>query len=86
MDRDFNELLADAADNEFSAGMLQQIHGLSRRFWHKHYMQVDDLTQVADLHAAIAKAIANSDKEGAVAASQAHMNYIQSFTLSTLET
>ena len=86
LDRDFNELLADAADNEFSAGMLQQIHGLSRRFWHKHYMQVDDLTQVADLHAAIAKAIANSDKEGAVAASQAHMNYIQSFTLSTLET
>jgi len=55
-------------------------------FWYKHYMQVDDLTHVADLHAANAMSIANIDEEGAVTASQEHMNYIQSFTLSTLET
>lgn len=85
LDREFNELLADAADNEFAAGMLQQIHGLSRRFWHKHHAQVDDLSRVAELHAATARAIADGDEEAAATASMAHMDYIQTFTLSTLE-
>jgi DNA-binding GntR family transcriptional regulator len=85
LDRDLNELLADAADNEFSARMLQQIHGLSRRFWHKHYIQVDDLSRVAELHAATARAIASGEEEAAASASDSHMDYIQSFTLSTLD-
>jgi DNA-binding GntR family transcriptional regulator len=85
LDRDLNELIAVAADNEYSAQMLQKIHGLSRRFWHKHYLQVDDLAEVAGLHAAIAQAIADGDEEAAAAASVAHMVYIQSFTLSTLD-
>jgi DNA-binding GntR family transcriptional regulator len=65
--------------------MLQQIHGLSRRFWHKHYIQVDDLSRVAELHAATARAIAIGDEEAAASASDSHMDYIQSFTLSTLD-
>jgi len=85
LDRDLNELIAVAADNEYTAQMLRQIHGLSRRFWHKHYLQVDDLPKVARLHAAIAKAIADGDEGTAVASSAAHMDYIQSFTLSTLD-
>jgi DNA-binding GntR family transcriptional regulator len=85
LDRDLNELIEFAADNEYSAKMLQQTHGLSRRFWHKHYMQKDDLAEVAGLHAAIARAIAAGDKDTAVAASEAHMDYVQSFTLSTLD-
>jgi len=85
LDRDFNELLADAADNEFSAGMMQQIHGLSRRFFHKHNLQADDLSRVAELHAATARAIASGDESAAAAASEVHMDYIQSITLSTLD-
>jgi DNA-binding GntR family transcriptional regulator len=85
LDRDFNELLGAAADNEFSTGMMQQIHGLSRRFWHKHNMQTDDLSRVAELHAATARGIADGDEDAAVSASEAHMDYIQSFTLSTLD-
>lgn len=85
LDRDMNELLAHASDNEFSARMLQQLNGLSRRFWHKHHMQVDDLSRVAELHAATARAIADSDEDAAASASAAHMDYIQSFTLSTLD-
>ena len=84
LDREMNELLADASDNEFCANMLQQLHGLSRRFWHKHHLQLNDLKQVANLHAATAQAIADNDEGVAVAASAAHMDYIQSFTLSTL--
>ena len=67
------------------ARMLQQTHGLSRRFWHKHYLKKDDLAEVAGLHAAIARAIASGDEQAAVEASEAHMDYIQSFTLSTLD-
>ena len=85
LDRELNELIAEAADNEFCARMLQQIHGLSRRFWHKHHLQVDDLARVAELHAAIASAIASGDEDAAADASRAHMDYIQSFTISTLD-
>ncbi len=85
LDRDLNELLADSADNEFSARMLRQLHGLSRRFWHKHNQQAGDLSQVAALHAATSRAIADGDEEAAASASEAHMDYIQSFTLSTLD-
>jgi DNA-binding GntR family transcriptional regulator len=85
LDADFNRLLASAADNEFSAAMLQQVHGLSRRFWHSHYTRVNDLGQVAGLHADIADAVAAGDEAAAAAASAAHMNYIQSFTRATLD-
>ncbi len=84
LDRELNELIADAADNEFCARMLQQIHGLSRRFWHKHHLRADDLARVAEMHAAIAGAIAAGNEDAAVDACKAHMDYIQSFTLSTL--
>lgn len=85
LDADFNQLLALAADNEFSAAMLQQVHGLSRRFWHNHYRRVNDLLLVARLHAAIASAVADGDESGATAACVAHMDYIESFTRSTLD-
>ena len=85
LDADFNLLLALAADNEFSAAMLQQVHGLSRRFWHNHYRRVNDLLLVARLHAAIASAVAEGDESAAVAACTAHMDYIESFTRSTLD-
>lgn len=84
LDRELNELIADAADNEFCARMLQQIHGLSRRFWHKHHLRADDLASVAEMHAAIARAIASGDEDEAADACRVHMDYIQSFTISTL--
>lgn len=84
-DREFNELLAAASDNQFAATMLKQLHGLSRRFWHRHYQSAADLQQVAALHAAVAEAIAAGAHNEAQAAVNAHMDYIQTFTLATLE-
>ena len=84
LDRELNELIANAADNEFCARMLQQIHGLSRRFWHKHNLQAGDLARVAEMHAAIARAIASGNEDAAAAACGAHLDYVQSFTISTL--
>ena len=85
LDAQFNQLLLDAADNEFSATSLQQLHGLSRRFWHSHYQQADDLEHVARLHAAIAAAVAAGDPEGAETASGRHMDYVHEFTRSAWE-
>lgn len=85
LDNEFNELLAAAADNPFSASMLQQMHGLSRRFWHNYYRHEDDLPLVAKIHAAIASGIAEGDMKAAVEASRVHMDYIKSFTLATLD-
>jgi DNA-binding GntR family transcriptional regulator len=85
LDAGFNQLLAAAADNEFSAAMLQQVHGLSRRFWHNHYRRENDLPAVAAMHATIAEAVARGDESAAVAACAVHMDYIQSFTRSILD-
>ena len=85
LDRELNELLATAADNEFSASMLQKLHGLSRRFWHNYYRHDDDLALVAGIHAAIARAIAEGNEAAAIAACQTHMDYIQLFTRAALE-
>lgn len=85
LDREFNELLASASDNQFAATMLKQLHGLSRRFWHRHYQSAADLQKVAALHADVAEAIALGNEENAEAAVNAHMDYIQTFTLATLK-
>jgi DNA-binding GntR family transcriptional regulator len=85
LDSEFNELMIKAADNEFSASMLRKLHGLSRRFWHNYYRHEDDLPLVADIHAAIARAISSGDEDAAAAASMAHMDYIHSFTRAALE-
>jgi len=85
LDKEFNELMAESTDNEFVSNMLRQLHGLSRRFWHKHHSKTDDLAHVARLHADVGQAIVAGDEAGAVLACQAHMEYIQAFTLATLE-
>lgn len=85
LDSEFNALLSNAADNEFSSAQLAQMHGLSRRFWHCHHLQADDLILVAQLHADSARAIAGGDERAAVDACGKHMDYIQSFAKSTLD-
>lgn len=85
LDRELDDLLPEAAGNEFSSAMLRQLHGLSRRFWHYYFRREADLPHVAQLHAAIARAIAACDEEGAAQATGAHMEYINNFTRAVLE-
>lgn len=60
------------------------MHGLSRRFWYQHYKEAADLPLAARLHAEVAEAVAAQDIKQAGAASDALMNYIESFARSTL--
>jgi DNA-binding GntR family transcriptional regulator len=83
-DREFNQLLLDAAQNEFAAGAMALINGLSRRFWYIHYRQAADLPLAARLHAAVARAIAAGHEPNAAAASDSLVDYIEEFARSTI--
>jgi DNA-binding GntR family transcriptional regulator len=86
LDRQFNELVSQAARNEFASRAMGLMHGLSRRFWYQHYRESGDLPLSARLHAEVAEAIARRDPEAAAEASDHLIDYIESFTRKTIET
>ena len=85
IDQKFNLAVAAASDNEFAVNALEALHGLSRRFWHYYAGHEADLAKVADMHAELAEGIADGDAKRVSKAVKAHMDYIQSFTLSMLK-
>jgi DNA-binding GntR family transcriptional regulator len=85
-DKRFNDLCVQAARNEFAAGAIGLMHGLSRRFWYLHYRQAADLPETARLHADAAHAIAVGDEAGAARALDALLDAIERFTRSTIST
>jgi len=84
LDQQFNALISATARNEFATRSMGLMHGLSRRFWYQHYKEAADLPLAARLHAEVAEAVAAQDVEKAGAASDALMDYIESFARSTL--
>jgi len=85
LDGSFNQLIAQAARNEFAMRSMGLMHGLSRRFWYLHYKQVADLPLAARLHADVADAIARRDAEAAEKAAADLVDYIESFARKTLD-
>jgi len=83
-DREFNLLCSSAAHNEFAAGAMSLMHGLSRRFWYIHYKEAADMPLTAKLHADIARAIAAKDEERAADASDKLLDAIEKFTRDTV--
>ena len=85
-DREFNELSLLAARNEFTAGAMQLMHGLSRRFWYMHWRQAADMPETAHAHAVLARAIGKGDEEAAANALDLLLDGIEAFTKATLTT
>jgi DNA-binding GntR family transcriptional regulator len=85
LDRDFNLLMLEAARNDFAAGAMSLMHGLSRRFWYIHYRAVADLPLAARLHAEVARAVAAGEAEAAQRASDRLIDYIEAFARATVE-
>ncbi len=85
-DKRFNDLGLQAARNEFAAGAIGLMHGLSRRFWYLHYRQAADLPETARLHANVAGAIAAADADAAALALDALLDNIEAFTRATVST
>ena len=85
-DKAFNDLSLRAARNEFAAGAMGLMHGLSRRFWFLHYRQAGDTPRIAGLHGRIARAIAQRDEAAAVVALDALIDHNEAFTKATVST
>jgi len=84
LDCEFNGLCVTAARNEFAEGAMRLMHGLSRRFWYYHYKQAADLPEMARLHGAVAKAIADGDVDRAGRSLDRLLDNIEAFTRATI--
>lgn len=84
LDHEFNSLNIAAARNEFAAGAMALMAGLSRRFWFIHHKEVADLPVTARLHAEIARAIAKGDEGQAGAASDRLIDYVEQCARATV--
>lgn len=83
-DKEFNDLSVRAARNEFAAGAMGLMHGLSRRFWFLHYKQADDLLSIACLHSRLSAAIGRRDENAAGQALDDLIDHNETFTKATL--
>jgi DNA-binding GntR family transcriptional regulator len=84
LDRELNQLMLQAAHNDYASRSMKLLQGLSRRFWYMHYRQAADLPLCARLHANQARAIAEGDRQGAARSSDKLMDYVESFTRATV--
>ncbi len=84
LDHEFNSLNIAASRNEFAAGAMALMAGLSRRFWFIHHKEVADLPVTARLHADIARAIAKGDEAQAGAASDRLIDYVEDCARATV--
>lgn len=84
LDHEFNGLTLQSARNEFAAGAMALMQGLSRRFWYIHHKEVADLPQTARLHADIARAIAAGNEAAAAQASDKLIDYIEECARATV--
>ena len=84
LDRVFNQLMIEAAHNDYAARAMKLMQGLSRRFWYMHYREAADLPLCARLHANQARAIAKGDAQAAARASDKLIDYVERFTRATV--
>lgn len=85
LDRELNLLIADTCRNDFARRTMGLMQGLSRRFWYMHWREAMDLSHCAVLHARLAEAIGRGADAEAIAASDALIEYIESFTRRTVD-
>ncbi|MFT3663501.1 GntR family transcriptional regulator [Piscinibacter sp.] len=85
LDGEFNQLVLAASRNEFAVASMKLTQGLSRRFWFAFYQKSADLNRAAQLHAAIADAIARKDESAAEKSLDQLLDNVKEFTLATLD-
>ena len=79
-----NQLMAQAAHNEYASRAIGLIHGLARRFWFSHYKTIANMPLCSNLHANLARKVAEGDPERAANAVDELMDYLEEFTHETL--
>ncbi|MFG7490646.1 GntR family transcriptional regulator [Methylorubrum rhodesianum] len=84
-DREFNALIVTSAQNSYAAHAIGPIEAQTRRFWYLHFKRFGDLRRVCELHSRIALAVAENDEPAARKASDELLDYVESYTIRTLE-
>ena len=82
-DKASDAIMEDACKNPFAVMANTPLHTHCRRFWY-YYQGSGDLTTAASLHAELIKAVAAQSPEKAAAASDALLDYLESFTHTVL--
>jgi DNA-binding GntR family transcriptional regulator len=72
--------MARCAGNRFSEQAIAPLYTLSRRFYFMHHQELDNLRDVARLHAELLRAVATGDEKAAVAACDRHIDFAETFT------
>jgi DNA-binding GntR family transcriptional regulator len=75
-----NAAVARAARNPLALRTIASVHALSRRFYFKYAADLNNLEQVASLHAARARAVASGDEYATERAATALMDVIEAYT------
>lgn len=84
LDLQFNRMTLAAARNDHATRTMRPMQGLSRRFGYRHDRETLDLERCANLHRAVAVAIAAGEPEAAAAASDLLPDYIAEFSRTTI--
>lgn len=85
VNRDIQDLKARASHNDTLRNTMDLFFGLSRRFWVAHHSFFpESIGMAAELHARILRAIAVSDADGAVRASDELIDFLEAFTRNTI--
>ena len=85
LDQEFNQLLDQCARNPVAVQTIRPLRSLSRRFWFQNqHSQPNSLEDGAATHAALMMAVHQGDVEGAAAASDRLMSYVEDFARATL--
>jgi len=77
--REIQELLCEAADNEFLSDSMAGIYALARQFTYMYYKQAGSLKRAAAAHSAVLKAVASKDPAAALEASHGIEAYLAQF-------
>lgn len=83
-DREFNSLIVATARNKYAAQAIAPIEAQTRRFWYLHFKHFGDLQRVCQLHAHVARRIAENDEAGAREGSDKIVDYAEEYTRKTL--
>lgn len=74
-----HKVLSKCSKNQFIYEELRNVQGLSHRFWY-FYAKKEDHQEGKDLHKYILKAVLEQDKEKAIIAVDALLDYLEEFT------
>lgn len=81
LDKEFNDLVVNAARNPVAKRAIAPLHTAHRRFWFIHYQyRTENLPRGAARHAALMRAIATGDSGAAAMASDELMDLIEDLT------